>query len=268
MTESKNGTLLGVERALSVLEAFIYRSSWGLSDLVRHLGFNKAVVYRLVRSLEQRGFLEQPEERGPYYLGPAAFALGKSVESRPIMSVARRHLLRAAEETGEVVLLYSRRGHRYLCIERLDVNRKTEVTVEIGDTIGLHAGAGKSILAFQDATFVDDVLSAPLSRYTESTPTDPAELRRILEQIQRESHWISHGEITPGTIGISAPIRDMRGIVSYTVCISLNTPAAEIESVRLERLAAAVRDTAAAISQSLGYQEGRRLEDKLPGDRS
>jgi len=214
MTTSKNNTLLGIERGLSVLEAFIERSSWGLSDLARHLDLNKTVVYRIVRSLEQRGFLEQPEERGPYFLGPAAVALGRSGSSRSLLTIARRHLVRAAESTGEVALLYSMRGHRYLCVDRLDVNSDTEVTVEIGDTIGLHAGAGKSILAFQEERFVDEVLAAPLSRYTDATPVDPDGVREMLDQIRETHHWVSNGEITPNTVGISAPIRDSDGRVN------------------------------------------------------
>ncbi|WOF23956.1 IclR family transcriptional regulator [Microbacterium betulae] len=263
MTDSKNNTLLGIERALSVLEAFIHRSSWGLSDLARHLDLNKAVVYRIVRSLEQRGFLEQPEERGPYLLGPAAVALGRSVKSKSLVAVARRHLVRAAESTGEVALLYSMRGHRYLCVDRLDVNSDTEVTVEIGDTIGLHAGAGKSILAFQDDPFVDEVLAAPLSRYTEATPVEPDRIREMLTQIQGTHHWVSTGEITPNTVGISAPIRDPKGRVKYAFCISVDAPGGQLDPTRLDYLVSAVVDTAASISQSLGYLEGRPLEERL-----
>ncbi|MGO1971427.1 MAG: IclR family transcriptional regulator [Propionibacteriaceae bacterium] len=263
MAEPKGQTLLGVERAISVLEAFIYRSSWGLTDLARHLELNKAVVYRLVRSLEQRGFLEQPEERGPYYLGPAAIALGKSVESRSIVTVARRHLLRVAEQTGEVVLLYAIRGHRYLCMERLDVNSNTDVTVEVGDAVGLHAGAGKSILAFQDPSFVNEALSAPLSRYTADTPTDPDRIREILHEVRAANHCVSRGEITPKTVGVSAPVRDMKGRVKHSVCISVNASDGQVDSARLDHLIGAVVDTAASISQSLGYQEGRPLESKL-----
>lgn len=263
MTESKNKTLLGIERALSVLEAFIHRSNWGLSELARHLDLNKTVVYRIVRSLEQRGFLEQPEERGPYSLGPAAVALGRSVKSRSLVTVARRHLVRAAESTGEAALLYSMRGHRYLCVDRLDVNRDTEVTVEIGDTIGLHAGAGKSILAFQGERFVDEVLTAPLSRYTDATPTDRAQISDMLTQIQGTHHWVSTGEITPNTVGISSPIRDTEGRVKYALCISVDAHGGQLDPARLDYLVSAVVDTAASISQSLGYQEGHPLEERL-----
>lgn len=263
MTESKNNTLLGIERALSVLEALIQRSSWGLSDLARHLDLNKAVVYRIVRSLEQRGFLEQPEERGPYLLGPAAIALGRSVKSKSLVTVARRHLVRAAESTGEVALLYSMRGHRYLCVDRLDVNSDTEVTVEVGDTIGLHAGAGKSILAFQHERFVDEVLSSPLSRYTKGTPVEPERIREMLTRIQEAHHWVSNGEITPNTVGISAPVRDSKGRVKYAFCISVDAPGGQLDPARLDYLVSAVVDTAASISQSLGYLEGRPLEERL-----
>ncbi|GAA5155384.1 IclR family transcriptional regulator [Microbacterium pseudoresistens] len=263
MTEPKNNSLVGVERTLSVLEAFLQRSSWGLSDLARHLELNKAVVYRIVRSLEQRGFVEQPEERGAYVLGPAAVALGRSVKNRSLATVARRHLVRTAESTGEVTLLYSLRGHRYLCVDRLDMNSATEVTVEVGDTVGLHAGAGRSILAFQDDRFVDEVLAAPLSRYTNRTPNDPKQIRELLAGIRRTGHCVSAGEITPETVGVSAPVRDDKGRVRYAVCISVDAPGDQVDPLRLDYLVGAVVDTAASISQSLGYQEEHPLEERL-----
>ena len=71
----KPASLQGVDRVLTVLEAFVNQTEWRVSDLAKHLGIHKAVTHRIVRSLEQRQYLEQTEARGSYSLGPAAMAL-------------------------------------------------------------------------------------------------------------------------------------------------------------------------------------------------
>ncbi|WP_169806597.1 IclR family transcriptional regulator [Microtetraspora malaysiensis] len=250
----KPASLQGVDRVLTVLEAFVGQAEWRVSDLAKHLGMHKAVTHRIVRSLEARQFLEQAEARGSYSLGSAAVALGRAAGRRAPRTAARRHLIRLAEQTGEVVLFYTLRGHRYVCVERLDINAETAVTVEIGDTIGLNAGAGKTLLAFQDERFIQEVLAAPQPRYTDRTPTDPAVIHDMLDRIRAEGVWISEGEITPHTVGVSAPVWDTEGSVRYCVCVTVLERA--VDERRLASLSAAVQDTATAVSQSLGYREG------------
>ncbi|MEU0567176.1 IclR family transcriptional regulator [Nonomuraea sp. NPDC005983] len=249
----KAASLQGVDRVLTVLEAFVGQAEWRVSDLAKHLGMHKAVTHRIVRSLEARQFLEQAEARGSYSLGPAAVALGRAAGRRAPRTAARRHLIRLAEQTGEVVLFYTLRGHRYVCVERLDINAETAVTVEIGDTIGLNAGAGKTLLAFQDERFIQEVLAAPLPRYTDRTPTDPQVIRDLLDRVRAEGVWVSNGEITPHTVGVSAPVWDTEGAVRYCICVTMLDRT--MDDRRLASVSAAVQDTATAVSQSLGYRE-------------
>ncbi|MCK2220935.1 IclR family transcriptional regulator [Actinomadura sp. ATCC 31491] len=256
MTEepARSASLQGVDRVLTVLEAFVGQAEWRVSDLAKHLGIHKAVTHRIVRSLEARHYLEQAEARGSYSLGPAAVALGRAAGRRAPRTTARRHLIRLAEQTGEVVLFYTLRGHRYVCVERLDINAETAVTVEIGDTIGLNAGAGKTLLAYQDERFLQEVLGAPLPRYTDRTPTDPGAIRDMLGRIRAQGYWVSDGEITPGTVGVSAPVRDADGGVRHCVCVTMLDR--RVDERRLAGVSAAVRDTATAVSQSLGHRDG------------
>lgn len=242
--------LSSVERVVRVLDAFADRPRWRISDLARELELPKAGVHRIVHSLEVLGYLRQEEERGPYVLGGRAVALGRQALTRAAVARPHRHLMRLSEVTGAVALFYELRGHRYVCLERLDVNSLTPSTVEIGDTVGLHAGAGKAILAFQDPQFIDEVLRARLSRYSARTPSDPATIREMLKRIRLDGIWVSRSEITEGTVGISAPVVDENGNVSKCVCVSLPEKKASDELV--ERWATEVRQVALTISQESG----------------
>ena len=242
----------GVDRTLSVLEAFLVRPAWRLSDLSRHLEIGKASVYRILRALEIRGYIEQDGAGGMYLLGPSVALLGSAASGQNRVDLDRSHLLRLAQQSGEVVLTYVLRGHRYLCTDRVSLNSTVPVTVEIGDTIGLHAGAGKSILAFQSEDFIRKVLSSPLSKYSDSTPLDPLAVRKMLDTIVKQEYWISYGEITPNTIGISAPIRSATGAVDRAICITVSSN--HVSDKRVDYLVECVADAASSISQSFGYK--------------
>lgn len=247
-----NLRIAGVDRTLSILEAFLVSRTWRLSDLSRHLEMNKASVYRTLQALKVRGYIQQDEPGGLYSLGQSAALLGRAASRESQPNVEHRHLLRLAEQTGEVVLFYGLQGHRYVCIDRIYLDDRVPVTVEVGDTLGLHAGAGKSILAFQSDEFIRTVLSASLPRYSSLTIVDPDSVMNLLDTIRRQKYWVSKGEITPGTSGISAPVYSSGGIVKHALCLTVSSD--RLSDDRLAYLLDRVMDAAASISQSYGYE--------------
>jgi hypothetical protein len=74
--ESQNG-VQSVSRALDLLEAFPrYGPELGLSRIAGLLYLNKATAYRLLSTLEERGYVERLPESRKYRLGVRAFELG------------------------------------------------------------------------------------------------------------------------------------------------------------------------------------------------
>src|SRR5438874_49734 len=59
-----------VDRALTVLQALAVKGSpMSLAVLERELGLHKSIVFRLLRTLESRGFVERDAETGWFQLG-------------------------------------------------------------------------------------------------------------------------------------------------------------------------------------------------------
>src|SRR5207244_2480224 len=74
--------------------------------------------------------------------------------------------------------------------------------------------SAKVLLAFAEPEDIDTVLaSTTLERFTETTVTDPQELRRQLAIIRAEGHSVSDGEIDVGVRGVGAPILTADGRV-------------------------------------------------------
>ncbi|WP_276206457.1 IclR family transcriptional regulator, partial [Streptomyces albus] len=142
------------------------------------------------------------------------------------------------------------RGYRYVCVDMVSIHPHVATTVQIGDTVGLHAGAGKAILAYQHPSFVDEVLKEPLSHYTDNTPHNPDAIRAILERIRAEGRWVSEGEITPGARGLTMPIFGPRGAVE--AALTVTSTKARIPDSRVDELFSLMRQTCEQIARDMG----------------
>lgn len=214
-----------VSHALALLRAFAQQAEWRVSDLARQLDLPLAVIHRLVRTMVDEDFLEQPVERGPYVLGPALTSLAQSAaQRRTLSSVAHRELLALAQKLDEAVDLCVMREHRYICVDSVDLTGRTRSVVELGDSAGLHAGAaGKVILAFQSDAFIEQVVTGPLLRLTDRTLAEQQLLVVELDRIRTQGYAYSESEVTMGTCSLAAPIRDGSGRVVAAVNVFTST---------------------------------------------
>lgn len=94
-----------LSRGLALLKLFdVDRPRWTLSDVVRASGMHKATCYRLLRTLEQDGFLVSDAGSGEYALGPALTRLAILAESGDELArTGQPFLQRLVEITGETV---------------------------------------------------------------------------------------------------------------------------------------------------------------------
>ena len=94
-----------LSRGLALLKLFdVEHPRWTLGDIVRASGMHKATCYRLLRTLEQDGFLTGDAASGEYGLGPALTRLAILAQSGDELArTAQPFLERLVEITGETV---------------------------------------------------------------------------------------------------------------------------------------------------------------------
>src|SRR5512146_878621 len=105
-TESEASySVRSLARGLSILRSFtVERPEWGVTELSRHLGLNKATIFRLVKTLEAEGFLSPDPSSGKYYVGTALLRVAYVGLSRSELErAAHPYMERLASETGESV---------------------------------------------------------------------------------------------------------------------------------------------------------------------
>ena len=100
-----------VERIFQLIESLsAHPAGAGLQRLAQDTGLAKSTVHRLLASLVSLGYAAQ-DENGRYRLTLKMFELSSGiVNSMDIMDVAKVHLERLAQRTGEAVHLVIRDG--------------------------------------------------------------------------------------------------------------------------------------------------------------
>lgn len=249
--------LKSLTKVVRVLDAFSTRDrALALTDICRITGFPKSTTHRLLAAMRESGLLDQDGERDRYRLGMKLFELGNIVlANMELHREARPFVDMLARQGGHSVHLAVFDGRRAIVIHRTDPSPDRVASPTMIEQAPVHCtGVGKAILAWQPEPVVQRIVAAGLARFTESTITDPAALRRELKAIRDRGYAIDEAEHQPGLRCIGAPIRDRSANV--IAGISITGPAWRLPLTEVESIARLVVHHAAAIGAALGSTAG------------
>jgi IclR family KDG regulon transcriptional repressor len=251
MNGTNNYKIAAVDRALSVLEALADQPDQGVTALAKSLGMTKTIVFRLLQTLEDRGFVFRDPERAVYSLGYRVGVLGERVGRDGSLLFAARPVMDALRDrTLENVNLVVREGHRSLVLATRPGHHSIRLFAQAGRNGPLHAGGGSLlVLAYADASVIDAVLAEPLEAFTPYTITDREKLRETLERIRANGYNIALNDLDEGAFSVAAPIYGNDGEV--IAAISVAGAVARYNEEKRAIYLKAVRDAAAAISSKL-----------------
>jgi DNA-binding IclR family transcriptional regulator len=238
--ETAVGTLDRVVDILNAVEA----GARTYTDITRVTGLSKPTAHRLIRALEQHGFLVQAGGAG-YALGPRLLSLASSaMRELPLRDLAHSALERLARVTGVSAQLYVRDGDQRVCVDAVESDSELRTIVVVGATLPLTKGsAGKVFLA--KATDEDR------RRVLGALPHEEAvRLARMVATTARRGWADSIGEREAGVASVSAPVLDAVG--GIVAAVSVSGPANRIGAMRGRRYATAVTTAAHEIEAALG----------------
>jgi IclR family KDG regulon transcriptional repressor len=250
---NKSGaSLRTVNRALDVLLFFNEEHpEWSVAELSQALGLHRSIVYRVLRTFEQRGVVTRSHPGGRYQLGLKLVELANVVlanmDSRQVAHPVMERLVR---ETGESAFLTVVSEEESVCIHRIESSQRVRVTLTIGGRYPLYAGASdKLLLAYLPPEEIDKVIARGLKRLTPDTITSPDRLREDLAKIRRQGWAFSVGELTPGVAAIAVPLRDSNGDV--VAALSIGGLASRFDENRLQTLIEITCQAAEEVSHQL-----------------
>lgn len=254
-TDRASDGIKSLAKVVRVLEAFSTQNrSLSLMELCRLASLPKSTAHRLLSSMRDLGLLDQEEQRDHYRLGMKLFELGNTVlanmelhrEARPFVDALTR-------QGGQAVHLAVFDGRRAIVIHRADASPEKTPSPTVIEQAPVHCtSVGKAILAFQPDAVVERIVAAGLERFTDSTITDPAALKRELEVTRERGYAVDEAEHQPGLRCVGAPIRSRSGRV--LAGISITGPAWRLPLAEIEGMAKLVMHHARGISAALGYR--------------
>ncbi|HEY0774909.1 MAG TPA: IclR family transcriptional regulator [Nocardioidaceae bacterium] len=218
------GVVQSVDRALELLEALAAAEvSLGVGELARALDLPQGTTHRLLRSLEQRGYVHQDATR-KYSIGTAALRIGDAAQ-RSLARGAKPYLAELVEASGESANLAVLEGHDVVYVAQSPSPHSLRMFTEVGRRVSPHATAvGKVMLAAMPRDRALAVLRRTgLPRHTEHTITELDEFLAELD-LARERGWaVDEGEQELGVRCLAGPVRQRGQVVA---AVSLSGPAA------------------------------------------
>jgi DNA-binding IclR family transcriptional regulator len=257
MKKAKSDYLIqSVSRALDILEAFaVGQEELGVTELSRKLKLHKNNVFRLLATLETRGYVEQDRETGNYRLGMKTFEVASVfLHHLGLAKQAHAVLEQLAAETGEAAYLAVLDGPWAVCIDMVETSHAVRVVSQLGRRLPAHASAlGKVQLAFRPQEELEQLWKQhELVAATSRTVTDPGRLGEELARIATQDLALEDEESAPGVRGVAVPVRDyQRRVVG---AVGVLGPVLRLTLERLQgELTARTRTAGQNISKRLGY---------------
>jgi IclR family pca regulon transcriptional regulator len=244
-------------RGLALLDCFIDQpGAHSLIGLSRLVGLGMPTTLRLVRTLEEAGYVRQDPDTRRYKLSWKMLQLQDITTSiMDCADVARPHLEDLAatlgEDTGMAVIDELEVRHAM----RVSSSRIISANVRLGSLYPPHATAmGKVLLADLDPAVVRELaLRRPFERFTPTTVTSVDTLLNELRVVADQGYAVSNEEWEPGLRSIAAPVHARAGRVVAAVCVIVVRPTVTTRHMEREFLPP-LRETTAAISAELGYR--------------
>jgi IclR family KDG regulon transcriptional repressor len=227
------------------------RLAISVEDISQLLDIPRSTVYRYVRVLCDKGFLEKTNAQD-YRLGLAFLELSRNVlaSNRDIRLTALPAMKRIAEEVHESVSLMRLYHRQAICIESIEGRHALRVTIERGRTQPLHAGASsKLLLAYMDENDWPDHVDLPLKRFTHTTPIEFDQLKVELHTIREQGYSISVGELDTGAVALAVPlVNQQREVIA---ALSIEAPESRMDEATMMAHLAVLRREAANINREL-----------------
>jgi IclR family KDG regulon transcriptional repressor len=247
--EKSNYMIQSVSHALDVIEELCKANGEvGVTELSKRLKLHKNNVFRLLATLELRGYVDQNRETEDYRLGVKALQMGQSYLSQSTLVGRGTPILRALSDAiGETVSLVTLQAGNVQFPISIESKRPVKVAPRIAVSFPAKLNAAGRLLTAQlpDATLAE-VLAA-------NTAQDAA-IKGQLQELRTSGQIIDRGAIEADVISISRVIRASNNEVVGAVEVLIPQYRAKIDVVlpKVEEAAAQLSAALGATKASLG----------------
>jgi len=228
----------------------------GLQELWQALKWDKATIYRLLVTLEKRGYLHRDPVDRRYSLGMKIYALYDSlIRKLDLQQITKSSLAHLAKRTGHTAHLAVAVGNCVVFIDRAMGSEILSVNTQIGAQEPLHCTAlGKAYLAYVEADQREDLLRGPLERFTPKTIVSKRGMQHELAAIRERGYAVDDEEYNEGILCLASPILNSQELPIAMMGIS--GPKNRIGAGRVGEFGLLISRNALEISRKFGFEVG------------
>lgn len=248
-----------VQHALELFEVFRTsekKEEFGVTELSKTLGLHKNNVFRLLATLESRGYIEQNLNTENYRLGIGIFNLGqKFINKQGILKLSKPFMEKIVEKINESVYIGILREGSVIYLDIVEAPQTVRIVSRVGRDVPAYCTAiGKVQLAYASEEEINKIyMGARLRKYTENTITSLPVLKSHLRKIGEVDYAIDNEEFEEEVRCIAVPVKDYLGVP--VSALSASGPASRMTDKKMyDEILPVLRKYAKEISKRLGYQ--------------
>ena len=258
MARRKKGSYViqAVDKALDLLEQFNGdRDELGVTELSNRLNLHKNNVFRLLATLETKGYIEQNKATENYRLGVKSLELGQAfIKQLGFVRPLKPFLEEIVEKCNETAYIGTIRQSSVVYLDVEEANQTVKVANQVGWRLPIHCTAiGKAQIAYVSEEELEKLgILDHMERFTPNTIVNKAEFIKHIKEVAKRGYAIDNEECNPGVRCVGAPVRDYTGRVVGG--ISVCGPSFRMTDEFLKtKIISVVKDSGEKISKKLGF---------------
>ena len=240
------------ERILAILDLFTEKQlEWTSDELIAELGYSRPTLYRYVKLLREAGLLSSLPQGG-LTLGPRVVEMDYLMrKSDPLLAPGQASLDFLVGRYPCSSMLVRWHGEKLLCVASECSAEKPISSYPRGRPMPLARGAiSRSIMANLPRRRQHAMVASQLRELRQIGLGDTVEeVLESLRQVRAAGVAVAHGEVTPGVVGVSAPVFDGGNTPIATLSVTLT--GYEVPLEHLPQIMEDVRDQGIELSRKL-----------------
>ena len=243
-------------KGFQILGLFTYSDAHlTFSDIKKRTKMPNGSLYRFLTTMTMLDVLEFDPVSKRYSLGYRLILFGDiASRSADLVNVALPYMERIKSRINETVSLFVRRGHKKVCLHRIESDLAVRYISLVGEASHLHSGAsGKVLMAGMTREEIDELERVEgFPAITANTLTTRESIEAVLEQVRQCGYAISYAERNASSAGIGRPIFGKDGTV--VACLNITLPSERYNEEKIPLWLELLGESTLEISKRLGYE--------------
>ncbi len=233
-----------------------YPGMLSLADIGRLTNLPKPTAFRLMKALQEVGFVAYDTHHEAYLFGARMMELGAKALAQNFAVIARPSLMRIADETRDTAFGVLAENDHMHCLLRITGSYPIRtLSLDVGDIWPMGIGAvGMALLAAHDDDFIGRYIESHLPLIAHYTPLTPDLIRERVRRTRDNGYALSENELLSGMSAMGLVIM-FPGTNRPMGAISVAALSTRLDASRREEIAGIMRREADAITSTLSAQK-------------